>query len=207
MSRAAWRLAALLLLAASPTASAQEASVQEKAHPLEEVEHGGYTGGQIGLLFMNAPGEGGGLAVGSLVGVNVGYDFTSWLGAGVFFLSGAVVAPNDYSGLSGGTVTGDFTVFLPGAEVKFHLPLASDGNGTDRLFLELGVGAGALFPRPADLIVKGPLATAKADLGLEYFTRLRHLSVGLRVDGFIAPVKSSSALSALGISPFIRYSF
>jgi len=207
MTGAARWLASLLILAAPRIAAAEEATgVQEKAQ-IHEVEHGGYTGGQFGMLFMKAPGQGGGLAVGSMVGVTVGYDITSWIGVGLFFLSGALIAPNDYAGLIGGTVTGDFTVFLPGGEVKFHLPLASDANGSDRLYLDLGVGAGAMYPRPSDLIVKGPLATGKADVGIEYFTRLRHLSLGLRVDGFVAPVKNSSPLSGIGISPFIRYSF
>jgi hypothetical protein len=196
-----------MVLAALPARAEEPAATQEKTHQLQEVEHGGYTGGSIGLLFMKAPGQNGGTAAGTMVGVDVGYDFTSWIGAGLFILSGALVAPNDYAGLSGGAVTGDFTIFLPGGEVKVHVPLASDGNGSDRLYLDLGVGAGAMYPRPANLIVKGPLATGLANLGLEYFTRLRHLSVGLRVDGFIAPVSGSSPLSGLGVSPFIRYSF
>jgi hypothetical protein len=196
-----------MVLAAAPARTEEPAATQEKTHTLQEVEHGGYTGGQIGVLFMRAPGDNGDLSVGTMVGVTVGYDITSWIGVGLFILSGALVAPNDYAGLSGGTVTGDFTIFLPGGEVKVHLPLASDGNGTDRLYLDLGLGAGAMFPRPTDLIVKGPLATGKADVGIEYFTHLRHLSLGLRVDGFVAPVKSSSPLSGIGVSPFIRYSF
>jgi len=203
-----WLSVALLLLAVSRPARAEEAgSVQERPRALDEVEHGGYTGGQIGVLFMRAPGQNGGLAVGTLAGVSVGWDVTSWIGVGLFLLSGAAVAPNDYTGLSGGAVTGDFTVFLPGGEVKAHIPLGSDSNGIDRFYLDLGVGAGAMFPRPTDLIVKGPLAAGKADLGIEYFTHLRHLSLGLRVDGFVAPVPASSSLAGLGISPFIRYSF
>jgi hypothetical protein len=205
--RGAWLAAPLLLCALSLPARAEEAGAVQERPRVEEVEHGFTTGGQFGALFMRAPGEGGGLAVGTLAGVSVGYDITSWIGISLFLLSGAVVAPNDYAGLSGGAVTGDFTVFLPGGEVKVHIPLGSDSNGVDRLYLDLGLGAGALFPRPTDLIVKGPLAAGKADVGIEYFTHLRHLSLGLRVDGFVAPVPSSSSLAALGISPFIRYSF
>lgn len=205
---AAWSAAPLLMvLAAAPARAEEPAATQEKTQTLKEVEHGGYTGGSIGLLFMKAPGQNGGTAAGTMVGVNVGYDITSWIGVGLFLLSGALVAPNDYAGLSGGAVTGDFTIFLPGGEVQVHLPVASDGNGTDRLYLDLGIGAGAMFPRPTNLIVKGPLATGKADVGIEYFTHLRHLSIGLRVDGFVAPVPSSSPLSGIGVSPFIRYSF
>jgi hypothetical protein len=199
---------ALLVIAASVPARAEEAgTVQEKPRALNEVEHGFNTGGQFGVLFLDAPGTNGGLAVGTVAGVSVGFDITSWIGIELFLLSGAVVAPNEYAGLSGGTVTGDFTVFLPGGEVKVHVPLGSDSNGVNRLYLDLGAGLGALFPRPTDLIVKGPLTAGKGDLGIEYFTHLRHLSLGLRVDGFIAPVPSSSSLAAFGISPFIRYSF
>jgi hypothetical protein len=202
--------AALLALAVSPPSQAEEApvAVQEQAHAaLQEVEHGGYTGGQIGVLFVKAPGDKGGLASGTLVGVNIGYDFIPWLGIGLFAWGGALLAPEGYGGLSGGATSGDFSVFLPGVEARLHLPLGADSNGVDRVYLDIGAGAGALFLFPRDLIVKGPVGAGKGDLGLEYFTHLRHLSLGLRVDGLYAPIQSSSALVALAVSPFVRYSF
>src|SRR5579863_6368760 len=101
-------LAALVFLAAP--ARGQEAGEAERAKAtFNEVEHGGYAGGEVGVLFLHAPGMGAGLASGSVIGVSLGYDFAPWIGVGFFGLAVDAVAPAAYEGLGTAGPEGDFS--------------------------------------------------------------------------------------------------
>jgi len=198
-------LAALQLLA--PAALAQEAAEAEQAKPtFNEVEHGGYAGGEVGFLLMRGPGGGKGVATGTVIGVSLGYDFAPWIGVGFFGLAFDAAAPAGYSGLGDGSTQGDYSGLLPGLEVRLHLPIADDQNQVDRLFLNLGVGGGVLFYQPRGLFPGGHSAAGKADVGLEYFTRLRHFSLGLALEG-LGALPRGGQLAGGSLSPFVRYSF
>jgi hypothetical protein len=210
-------LACAVLTAAVALASgarSQEAGTEQAKPTFHEVEHGGYAGGEVGLLFLHAPGAGAGLASGGVIGVSLGYDFAPWIGVGFFGLAIEAVAPVGYTGLGTVGVTGDFSGMMPGLEVRLHLPIATDQNGADRLFLNLGAGGGVMFFQPRALFPMGHAAAGKADLGFEYFTRLRHLSLGLALEGLAAIPSSAAwraaragALAGGSISPFVRYTF
>ena len=198
-------LAALVIFAA--TARGQEAGEAERAKAtFNEVEHGGYAGGEVGVLFLHAPGAGAGLASGSAIGVSLGYDFAPWIGVGFFGLAVDAVAPAGYRGLGTTGAAGDFSGLMPGLEVRLHLPIADDRNGVDRLFLNLGAGGGVMFFQPRALFPIGHAAAGKADVGLEYFTRLRHVSLGLALEG-LGALPHGGTLAGGSISPFVRYSF
>jgi hypothetical protein len=198
-------LAALVILAA--TARGQEAGEAERAKAtFNEVEHGGYAGGEVGVLFLHAPGAGAGLASGSTIGLSLGYDFAPWIGVGFFGLAIDAVAPAGYGGLGNAGAGGDFSGLMPGLEVRLHLPIADDRNGVDRLFLNLGAGGGVMFFQPRALFPGGHSAAGKADVGLEYFTRLRHVSLGLALEG-LGALPHGGTLAGGSISPFVRYSF
>ena len=198
-------LTAALALASGARSQEVAATEQTKA-AFHEVEHGGYAGGEVGVLFLRAPGAGAGLASGSVVGVSLGYDFAPWIGVGFFGLAIDAVAPAGYGGLGNSGVTGDFSAILPGLEARVHLPLADDRNGVDRLFLNLGAGGGVMFFQPRALFPGGHSAAGKIDVGLEYFTRLRHLSLGLALEG-LAAIPRGGTLAGGSLSPFVRYSF
>lgn len=197
---------AALVLAALP-ARAQEAAEAERAKPaFNEVEHGGYAGGEVGFLMLRGPGGGKGVATGSVIGVSLGYDFAPWIGLGFFGLAFDAVAPAGYAGLGKEGDQGDFTGLLPGVELRFHLPIASDSNLVDRLFLNLGVGGGVLFYQPRGLFPSGHSAAGKADVGIEYFTHLRHFSLGLVLEG-LGALPRGGQLGGGSLSPFLRYTF
>jgi hypothetical protein len=207
-------LTAALAYASGARSQEVGGSEQAKVSTFHEVEHGGYAGGEVGILVLHVPGAGAGVANGTVVGVSLGYDFAPWIGVGFFGLAIDAIAPANYGGLGDTGVTGDFSGLLPGLEVRLHLPLADDQNGVDRLFLNLGVGGGVMFFQPRALFPSGHSAAGKADVGLEYFTRLRHLSLGLALEG-IGAIPSSAAwratragaLAGGSLSPFVRYTF
>jgi len=206
---AMWTVA---LAAASGARSQEVAATDQPKAAFHEVEHGGYAGGEVGVLLLGAPGPGGGLATGSVVEVSLGYDFAPWIGVGFFGMAIDAVAPAGYAGPGASaqgptpSVTGDFSGILPGLEARVHLPLADDQNGVDRLFLNLGVGGGVMFFQPRALFPNGHSAAGKVDAGLEYFTRLRHLSLGLSLEG-LAAIPHGGTLAGGSLSPFVRYSF
>jgi hypothetical protein len=194
-------------LAMSSAARSQEVGGTEQTKvSFQEVEHGGYAGGEVGVLFLHAPGAGAGVGSGSVIGVSLGYDFAPWIGLGFFGLAIDAVAPAGYGGLGTSGAQGDFSGLMPGLELRLHLPLANDQNGVDRLFLNLGAGGGVMFFQPRALFPYGHAAAGKADVGLEYFTRLRHVSLGLALEGLGALPHGGKLLGG-SLSPFVRYSF
>jgi hypothetical protein len=200
-------LAAVAVVASA--ASAQELSGADRPKvTFSEVEHGWYTGAELGVLVVQAPGVGGGLGSGVAIGVDVGWDFSEYLGVGIFALATSVSTPAGYQGFGGAASTGgDFTGIMPGLEVKLHLPIAKDQNDVSRLFLNVGLGGGLMFLTPAALFPSsGDAPAGKVDVSLEYFTRLRHFSVGLALEG-LAAFPSGGQIFGGDLSPFIRYSF
>lgn len=201
---AAVAVAALL----APVALAQELGGADRVKvSFNEVEHGGYAGAEFGLLYLEAPGIGRGLGGGNVIGLHLGYDFSQYLGVGFFAMVAAVSSPVGYGGLGDGTQQGDFTAILPGLEVRLHLPLAKDQNDVNRLFFNLGLGGGVMFLQPRALFPSEGIAPAgKVDVGLEYFTRLRHFSMGLALEA-LAAFPSGGQIFGGDLAPFLRYTF
>ncbi len=173
-----------------------------------EVERGVYAGGQFGLLFAQVPGLGKGLASGMVVGANLGWDFSSYFGVGLFGMAISLSTPSGYQGLGAASGPGgDFTGILPGVEARLHLPIAQDSNNVNRLFLNVGLGGGLMFLTPAALFANsGDAPAGKVDVSLEYFSRLRHLSFGLAVEA-LAVLPNGGQILGGDLSPFLRYSF
>jgi hypothetical protein len=187
----------------TPQVSAEQAPAQ-----LNPVEHGLYAGTSIGVLFLHLPGTGSGIGSGAMVGASFGYDFSPLIGVGFFGLGLALNTPSGYEGLgTAPTASGDLTALFPGLEVVLRLPLSRDRDDIDRLFFNIAAGGGALFLNPTGLVgTQGVLPAGKADLSLEYFTHLRHFSVGLALDGLLA-FPTGGTLIGGALSPFARYSF
>jgi hypothetical protein len=199
-------------LASSARSEGQEpvpqVSAEQAPAPLNPVEHGLYAGTSIGVLFMHLPGTGAGLGSGALVGASLGYDFSPIIGLGFFAMGLALNTPSGYQGLgSNPTASGDLTALFPGLELILRLPLSADHDDINRLFLNISAGGGALFLNPTGLVgTNGVLAAGKGDVSLEYFTHLRHFSIGLALDGLVA-FPTGGTLIGGALSPFARYSF
>jgi hypothetical protein len=100
-------------------------------------------------------------------------------------------------------MAGDFSSLILGATAKVFLLGVPDDNGVKRLFgyVRGGVGLAVIGPKN---FYPGSDVVILAGAGLEYFTRLRHLSVGLDAD-FVMGV--SYLGPGLMLSPNLRYTF
>lgn len=197
-------LAAAALAQQQPTAAP---SKDKEADNIDEVERGLYVGAYAGPLFiLNPPASPNALrpfSPGQMAAVEAGLDIGDRISAGVFFAASANRVGAEYVGFSGGTASGDFGMLIPGAAVRFNLLGLNDAQGVPRTFLYLRGGAGYALYFPAELIPTRDLL-AFAGAGVEYYTRLRHFSVGLEVTGtFLLP----SATIGFALTPSLRYAF
>jgi hypothetical protein len=199
----------LFTLSVIPAAAqAQEAAPPLKERgsaPLSEVERGFYFRGSGGAFFLSSlPATQGPrpFSSGQMAQVELGGDLGEHLALGVFVMGTSNRAGSDYIGNSGGTASGDFAAFIPGASVRLSIVGISDANDVKRtwFYARGGVGYAKFYPSallPADaLVFAGP--------GIEYFTRIRHFSIGFEVTGSYL-LKSKTFGFAL--APNLRYAF
>lgn len=200
----------MVIVAALPLAgAAQEAApaLQEdpRAARFREIERGFWVGFEAGFVgFTKTPtmdatrfpyaGSGGGFASGFGVTVSVGVDITPRLALSVFAMGSNAKASASY---------GAFDVLAAGGDLRFA-PLAwRDGQGVERLHAYLHVRGGYLRSRPEALFDSSDYL-AGGGIGIEYFTRLRHFSVGIALDGmFVGKVK----VPGVSLAPTLRYTF
>ncbi len=202
---AAAALAALLPCAASSQEAAPPMPEDPRAPRYREVERGFYTGFEVGFLGLFKTdtadtskfpfaGNGGGAATGILVGATVGVDVTNNLAVSLFGIGSSEAAGASYGG---------FSIFAVGGDLRLSIPLARDANGVDRLFAYVHGRGGPLWTRPKGLFGDTDLYLAGGP-GLEYFTHLRHFSVGLAADlAYVVKVKSYG----IAVGPTVRYTF
>jgi hypothetical protein len=205
MKRTILAIAALVPFAAAAQEAAPQLPENPRAARYHEVERGLFVGCEIGFLGFNktlnqnaakfpSAGSNGGFASGFLTGVDVGYDITSRVALSVFAMGGDATANSSY---------GAFDVVATGLDLRYAVPVAKDRNGVERLFLYLHGRAGYLWSHPAYLFATTDVLYG-AGFGAEYFTHLRHFSVGMTLDAdYLRSVK------ALGfvIAPTLRYTF
>jgi hypothetical protein len=206
---------AVALLSAAGTAAAQEApapaaapSRDKAAVTFNEVERGVYLGASAGPLFiLNPPAASGSprpFSPGQMAQVEVGVDFGDRLSVGLFLTGSANKESASYVGSSGGTASGDFGMLIPGATVRLNLLGFADSQGTTRTYLYLRGGAGYVFYGPVELLSGVTDVLAFGAAGVEYYTRLRHFSIGLEVSGaFLVP----SSTIGFAVTPSLRYAF
>jgi hypothetical protein len=135
--------------------------------------------------------------------VEVGVDIGERLSVGAFIMGATNRAGSEYEGNSGGAASGDFSMLVPGALARFNLVGFADAQDVQRTWIYLRGGAGyaifspkLLLPDPDILVFAGP--------GVEYYTRLRHFSVGVEVTGSFL-VQSQSF--GFAVTPNLRYAF
>jgi hypothetical protein len=135
--------------------------------------------------------------------VELGFDIGDRLSLGVFALAAMNRAGSEYTGNSGGTASGDFSTLALGATARVNVASVKDSQEVRRLFVYARAGAGLamfspklLLPDSDILVFVGP--------GVEYYTRLRHFSVGLEVTGSYL---ISSGSIGFAVTPNLRYAF
>jgi hypothetical protein len=199
-------LAAPTLAGAQPSTT-DTASVQDRpAVTFNEIERGFYFSVQGGPSFLvNPPAEEGErpFSTGQMAQVELGVDIGERLSVGIFLMGAANRAGSDYTGNSGGAASGDFSYLVPGAVARMHLVGFEDNQDVKRTWIYARGGVGytlfspkLLLPDSDILVFAGP--------GVEYYTRLRHFSVGLEVT---ASYLVSSGSFGFAVSPNLRYAF
>jgi hypothetical protein len=197
-------------LAGSLAQAQKKASVEDKrAETFNEIEQGFFfevSGGYWGVL--NPPALSGGrtyFSSGQAVSVEVGFDIGERVSPALFFMGTANRMGSDYGGLSSKEqpAAGDFGTIIPGASLKFRILGLDDGQDVKRVWLYGRARVGyvsylpaALLPQSDVLITVGP--------GVEYYTRLRHFSIGVEASFNLLATTGSIGFS---VFPTVRYSF
>ena len=200
---------ALAALLAPGLALAQESAppLQEnpKAVRYDDVERGFFVGFNAGYLsFLDTgtedpvacPGapDGGGRSGGLFLAAEIGTDLTSRLSASLVLEGGSQRASPSY---------GAFSLYAAGVDVRYSYFGRKDRNDWERFFLYVHARAGyaRTFPKglfgTSDVIVQG-------GPGFEYFTRLRHFSIGASLD-YVRALKAKANGATLYSS--VRYTF
>jgi len=201
---------AIALLAALPAlgASAQEAAPllpqDPRAPRFHEVERGlsaSLEAGWMGLFKTPtaepsrypSAGTGGGFSSGLHVGMAFGAELGR-LGVSLLLLGVNQTASVSY---------GSFSLVGAGADVRLDLARRADSQGVERLHLYAHARGAFVATEPHGLFGQTDVLVA-AGPGVEYYTRLRHFSVGLALDGVFAVKAKAPGIAAV---PTLRYTF
>ena len=203
-------LVVALTLAATPAATrAQDAAPAPAEDPraprYRDVERGLFVGFEVGWLsLLETPNqdpvtypfatEGGGSAQGTVIGLHVGYDLTERLAIALFAEGANLKASASY---------GAFDLLVAGADVRFAFYGSRDRNGYQRFSLYAHARGGYLLSHPTGLFADTDVLVG-GGLGAEYYTQLRHFSVGLQVDGLYV---LSAKAAGFAVTPVVRYTF
>ncbi len=202
-------LAAVLALALPRLAAAQEAAPPLEENPkvarFADVERGFFIGFQFGYMglfdtptadpakHLYAPASGG-RAGGTVLAIEIGGDLTSRLALSLVAQGSNLRATPSY---------GAFSLVGGGLDLRYAYYGSKDRNDWERFFLYLHARGNyqktypeGLFGTNEILVQGGP--------GLEYFTRLRHFSIGLAVDYVYA---TKAKVSGVAAYPTVRYTF
>ena len=174
----------------------------------QEVERGAFFEARGGFwATMSPPVLAGGktyFSRGQAAQVDFGIDIGDRFSPSVFFLASANTMGSDYTGLSkSGTASGDYGAIMPGAALKVRLIGFDDGQGINRLWVYARLSGGAVFYNPSALLPNlDVLITGGA--GIEYFTRLRHFSIGLEGNFNFMALSQTFGFSVM---PTLKYVF
>jgi hypothetical protein len=204
----------IVLIAAMALAGPRLSAAQDAAPPLQEnpkaahfddVERGFYIGFQAGYMGLfqtptqdraQYPGAGGsgGRAGGMLVGAEIGRDLTSRVSLSLFAQGGNERASTSY---------GAFSLYGAGVDVRYSYYGTKDRNDWERLFLYVHARGAYAKTYPKGLFGTNEVLF-QAGPGVEYFTRLRHFSIGFALDYLYATKAKASGFAAY---PTVRYTF
>jgi hypothetical protein len=210
---------ALLLVSVPGRALAQTTSLSaapllEKEPPVDEVERGFYLGADVGVAFLGGlPAQAGTPSPsswGMMLRLEAGYDIGRYVTVSLFGAFATYGAGSEYIGYSEGAASGAFSQLIPGLAVRFNALGFADSQGVQRTWLYVKAGAGWAFFQPQALFTATPATSsysafyAFGGVGVQYYTHLRHFSIGLEVD---ASFLGKSNDWGFQITPNIRYAF
>ncbi|MCY1041459.1 adventurous gliding motility protein CglE [Corallococcus sp. bb12-1] len=191
---------------AQETPGAGSAAGDRPAVTFDEVERGVYFAVYGGPSWIANPPASQGprpFSSGQMAQVELGIDLGERLSLGVFFMGSANRAGSDYIGYSQGAASGDFTMLVPGAVLRAKLVGFADSQEVKRTWIYARAGAGYAMFSPKKLLPDSDILVF-AGPGVEYYTRLRHFSVGLEVTGNYLASKGAFGFA---VAPNIRYAF
>jgi hypothetical protein len=200
-------------LALAQDVAAPQLQEDPRSAKFRDVERGLYVGFEAGWLgLFDTPtanqgkyqlaGKSGGAAGGTTIGVLLGYDITPRLAVALFGQGGNAKAGSNY---------GAFTLLGGGVDAKAALFSWRDRNDWDRTFFYVHGRVGYARAYPQGLFGTTDLIFA-AGPGIEYYTKLRHFSIGIGADFVYAssnPAPNEKKVNAAGyaVYPTLRYTF
>jgi len=203
-------LALVGLCALLPAASfAQEAAPTEdrSATQVTEVEHGLFFGVDAGGLFLFGPKGSAtgqtGFTTGRTFSFNLGYEISDIISIAVLVMSTHANPPSTYVSDGPTAMTGDFSSTIFGATVKVSFYGHPDSNAVKRLYVYARAGGGYALMDPKNYFNGGDIVIL-GGAGIEYFTHLRHLSLGLDAN-FLFGVNHMGP--GFTVTPNLRYTF
>jgi hypothetical protein len=205
-------LAALCAGLFGASALAQSSSVpatkDKEAETYNEIERGLYFAVNAGLnVVLNPPANANTphpATSGELVELEVGADLSPRFTLSAFVRSSQQQEDSSYQGQSvSGSAFGDFTMIVPGVSARFKPFGFEDSQQVTRTWFYIRGGLGyaifspkALLPNSDILVFAGP--------GIEYYTRLRHFSIGVEA---VVSLLAKSGSVGFAVTPNLRYAF
>jgi hypothetical protein len=204
------RLLAGTLMVVAAVAVGQPAKVEErKSAPLNEIERGFFLGVQAGFWgTINPPtnvmGSRSVFSPGQAIQLEMGYDIGERVSPSLMVVLSGNRMSSDYFGYNAQkTTSGDYAMIAPGVTVKVRIVGFDDAQDVKRTWIYARLSAAPAFYTPPGLAL--PLDVFLAGgLGVEYFTRLRHFSIGLEANFNAMVLTQSFGFSVL---PSVRYAF
>jgi len=198
-------LALLLPALALGQDAAPQLQEDPRAAKFKDVERGFFVAFEAGYLgLLDTPtadlekfplaGESGGSAGGLLVGALAGVDLGTRLSVALFAQGGNARASANY---------GAFSLFAGGLDVRLSLLGRRDRNDWERLYLYVHARGGYARTYPEGLFGTDEVVVAGGP-GVEYYTRLRHFSLGLGAD-LVRATKAGA--TGFAVYPTVRYTF
>jgi hypothetical protein len=202
------KLSAILLLVPA-LALGQDAAPQLQEDPraakFDDVERGFFVGFEAGYMgFVDTPtadqvkyplaGESGGSSGGMVVGATVGVDLAKRISVALMAQGGNQKAGPNY---------GAFSLLSVGADVRLALKGWLDRNDWPRTFFYVHARGGYAMTTPEGLFGTSDFVIAGGP-GIEYFTKLRHFSVGAALDAVYA---TKAGAFGYALYPTVRYTF
>lgn len=203
-------------------ARGEKAVEDRKAASYEEIERGFFFGASGGFWgTINPPAATGSaqyFSPGQAALIEIGYDIGERVSPALFFLATANRMGADYTGTvrtcgAGGprecntgempqaVRAGDYGAIAPGVGARIRIAGFKDSQDVTRTWFYARVGGAFMLYQP-DTLISQPDVLIFAGPGLEYFTRLRHFSIGLDANFNFMALTQSLGFSVM---PFVRY--
>lgn len=203
-------VAALILVASAAFAQSEGTGASGGDKPVtsfQEIERGFYIGVGGGPFFIVNPPAAEGtprpFSPGQMAQLEIGVDLGDRLSIGGMVMGSQSRAGSEYVGYSGGQASGDFSALVLGGVARFNLIGFDDAQQVRRTWLYLRGGAGYTMFAPNNLLDRSDVLVF-AGPGVEYYTRLRHFSVGFEVAGTYL---MTSGAFGFAVMPNLRYAF